>query len=199
MSVLVNPANDWATCLTTDELHQIWKPDSEITNWNQVDPSYPNQEIVLYGPDADSGTFGYFTEEINGDTGIIRDDFFPAVDDNVLVQGIAGDRGALGYAYYVANTDKLKLVGVDSGDGCVEPREETINNGNDSPLSRPLFIYVSVDALEREEVRAFVDFYLRNAADLAASVGYVGLPQQMYDDGLTLVANAATNGSEVQR
>ena len=202
LSVLVNPDNDWATCLTTEQLNAIWKPDSGITNWNQVDSSYPNQEIVLYGPDADSGTFDYFTEEINGDTGIIRDDFFPAVDDNVLVQGIAGDRGALGYfgyAYYVANTDKLKLLGVDGGAGCIEPNETTINDGSYSPLSRPLFIYVSVDALEREEVRAFVDFYLRNAADLAASVGYVGLPQQMYDDGLTLVANAATNGSEVQR
>ena len=97
LSVLVNPDNDWASCLTTDQLHEIWKPDSEITSWNQVDPSYPNLDIVLYGPDADSGTFDYFTEEINGDTGIIRDDFFPAVDDNVLVQGIAGDRGALGY------------------------------------------------------------------------------------------------------
>ena len=202
LSVLVNPDNDWATCLTTEQLNAIWKPDSEITNWNQVDSSYPNQEIVLYGPDADSGTFDYFTEEINGDTGIIRDDFFPAVDDNVLVQGIAGDRGALGYfgyAYYVANTDKLKLLGVDGGAGCIEPNETTINDGSYSPLSRPLFIYVSVDALEREEVRAFVEFYLRNAADLAASVGYFGLPQQMYDDGLTLVANAATNGSEVQR
>ena len=201
LSVLVNPDNDWATCLTTEQLNAIWKPDSEITNWNQVDSSYPNQEIVLYGPDADSGTFDYFTEEINGDTGIIRDDFFPAVDDNVLVQGIAGDRGALGYfgyAYYVANTDKLKLLGVDGGAGCIEPNETTINDGSYSPLSRPLFIYVSVDE-EREEVRAFVEFYLRNAADLAASVGYVGLPQQMYDDGLTLVANAATNGSEVQR
>ena len=202
LSVLVNPDNDWATCLTTDQLHEIWKPDSEITNWNQVDPSYPNLDIVLYGPDADSGTFDYFTEEINGDTGVIRDDFFPAVDDNVLVQGIAGDRGALGYfgyAYYVANTDKLKLVGVDPGDGCVEPNETTINGGSYLPLSRPLFVYVSTAALEREEVRAFIDFYLRNAAELAASVGYVGLPQQMYNDGLALVEKSAMNGSEVQR
>ena len=202
LSVLVNPANDWASCLTTEQLNAIWKPDSTVSNWNQIRSDFPNEEIVLYGPDADSGTFDYFTEEINGDTGIIRDDFFPAVDDNVLVQGIAGDRGALGYfgyAYYVANTDKLRLVGVDGGAGCIEPNETTINDGSYSPLSRPLFIYVSVDALEREEVRAFVEFYLRNAADLAASVGYVGLPQQMYDDGLTLVANAATNGSEVQR
>ena len=192
LSVLVNPSNDWATCLTVDELHEIWKPDSTINNWNQIRSEFPNQEIVLYGPDADSGTFDYFTEEINGDTGVIRTDFFPAVDDNVLVQGIAGDRGALGYfgyAYYVANTDKLKLVGVDSGSGCIEPSETTINDGSYSPLSRPLYIYVSIDALQREEVRAFVDFYLRNATELSASVGYVGLPQAMYDEGLNLVAN----------
>ena len=192
LSVLVNPSNDWATCLTTDELHEVWKPESEITNWNQIRSDFPNQEIVLYGPDADSGTFDYFTEEINGDTGIIRHDFYPAVDDNVLVQGIAGDRGALGYfgyAYYIANTDKLKLVGVDSGDGCIEPSEVTINDGSYFPLSRPLYIYVSIAALEREEVKAFVNYYLENAADLAASVGYVGLPQPLYDDGLALVAN----------
>ena len=195
LSVLVNPDNDWTTCLTTDQLNAIWEPESTITNWNQVDPSFPDVEIVLYGPDADSGTFDYFTEEINGDTGIIRDDFFPAVDDNVLVQGIAGDRGSLGYfgyAYYASNSDKLKLVGVDSGSGCIEPNEVSINDGTYSPLSRPLFIYVSVDALSRDEVRAFVDFYLRNAADLATSVGYVGLPQEMYDDGLELVAESAS-------
>ncbi len=201
LSVLVNPGNDWATCLSVDQLNEIWKPDSTITNWNQVDSSYPNLEIVLYGPDADSGTFDYFTEEINGDTGVIRDDFFPAVDDNVLVQGIAGDRGALGYfgyAYYIANTDKLKLVSVDGGSSCIEPNEETINNGAYSPLSRPLFIYVSIASLEREEVRAFVDFYLRNAADLAASVGYVGLPQHLYDAGLALIANPVPD-EKVQR
>ena len=192
LSVLVNPSNDWATCLTTDELHEVWKPDSTITNWNQIRPEFPNREIVLYGPDADSGTFDYFTEEINGDTGVIRTDFFPAVDDNVLVQGIAGDRGALGYfgyAYYIANTDKLKLLGVDSGSGCIEPSETTINDGSYSPLSRPLFIYVSIPSLQREEVRAFVDFYLRNSTELSASVGYVGLPQSMYDQALALVAN----------
>ncbi len=202
LSVLVNPDNDWATCLTAEQLNEVWRPDSTITNWNQIDPSFPNLEIILYGPDPDSGTFDYFTEEINGDTGVIRDDFFPAVDDNVLVQGISGDRGALGYfgyAYYIANTDKLKLVAVDGGDGCVEPSEETINKGSYTPLSRPLYIYVNVAALDRPEVRGFIDYYLENAADLAASVGYVGLPQQMYDEGLTLVANAADNGSEVQR
>lgn len=202
LSVLINPDNDWASCLTTDQLSEVWKPDSEVSNWNQINPSFPDREIVLYGPDADSGTFDYFTEEINGDTGVIRHDFFPAVDDNVLVQGIAGDRGALGYfgyAYYVANADKLKLVAVDGGDGCVEPNEETINNGSYSPLGRPLYVYVNAASLQREEVRAFIDFFLENAADLAASVGYVGLPQQMYDDALALVAKSANTGSEVKR
>ncbi len=192
LSVLVNPNNDWATCLSVEQLNEIWKPDSTVSNWNQIDPSFPNIEIVLYGPDPDSGTFDYFTEEINGDTGVIRDDFFPAVDDNVLVQGIAGDRGALGYfgyAYYIANSDKLKLVAVDGGAGCVEPNDTTINDGSYIPLNRPLFIYVNIGALERDEVRAFVDFYLRNATDLAASVGYVGLPQAMYDAALKLVAD----------
>ena len=194
LSVLVNPDNDWATCLTTEQLNAVWKPDSDVSNWNQIDSSFPDREIVLYGPDADSGTFDYFTEEINGDTGVIRHDFFPAVDDNVLVQGIAGDKGALGYfgfAYYTANADKLKLVSVDDGSGCVEPNETTINDGTYSPLSRPLYVYVNGDALAREEVRAFVDFYLRNAAWLAASVGYVGLPQEMYDEALALVAKSA--------
>ncbi len=192
LSVMVNPANDFADCLTTDELNMIWEPGSEISNWNDVRPGFPDMEMVLYGPDADSGTFDYFTDEINGEEGAIRQDFFPAVDDNVLVQGIAGDSGALGYfgyAYYVANRDKLKLVGVDSGSGCTLPSDATINDGSYAPLSRPLFIYVNIAALERPEVLAFVDFYLRNGADLASSVGYVGLPQNDYNEGLALLAN----------
>ena len=192
LSVMVNPANDFADCLTTDELNMIWEPGSEINNWSEVRPDFPDMEMVLYGPDADSGTFDYFTDEINGEEGAIRQDFFPAVDDNVLVQGIAGDSGALGYfgyAYYVANRDKLKLVGVDSGSGCTLPSDATINDGSYSPLSRPLFIYVNIAALGRPEVLAFVDFYLRNGADLASSVGYVGLPQNDYNEGLALLAN----------
>ena len=192
LSVMVNPGNDWVDCLTTEELNKIWEPESSINNWNQVRSEFPNQEIILYGPDADSGTFDYFTEEINGDTGVIRTDFTPAVDDNVLVQGIAGDRGSLGYfgyAYYLANADKLKVLGVDSGSGCISPSDKTINDGTYSPLSRPIFIYVNVAALERPEVRAFVNFYLENAAELAASVGYVGLPEALYNDAIALVGN----------
>lgn len=192
LSVMVNPSNDFADCLTTEELRMIWEPGSSVDNWSQVRSEFPDRGIVLYGPDADSGTFDYFTDEINGEEGAIRREFFPAVDDNVLVQGIAGDSGALGYfgyAYYIANQDKLKLVAVDSGDGCVYPTDETVNNGTYSPLSRPLFIYVNIASLDRPEVRAFVDFYLENGADLAAGAGYVGLSKVAYDDLLALVAN----------
>ena len=192
LSVMVNTRNDFVECLTTGELNSIWMPESSVTTWQDVRSEWPAEEIKLYGPDSESGTFDYFTEEITGDTGLIRQDFVPAVDDNVLVQGISGDRyslGYFGYAYYAANTDKLKLVAVDSGSGCILPSETTINNGTYSPLSRPLFIYVSIAALERPEVRAFVDFYLENGESLASSVGYVGLPQEMYNESLDLVAN----------
>ena len=190
LSVMVNPSNDFAECLTTDELNKIWEPGSLVNNWSQVRGDFPDQEIVLYGPDADSGTFDYFTEAINGQERAIRQDFFPAVDDNVLVQGIAGDLGALGYfgyAYYVASADKLKLVAVDGGSGCVEPNVTTINDGSYAPLSRPLFIYVNIAALGRSEVNAFVDFYLSNGAVLAESVGYVGLPQNDYNESLAAI------------
>ncbi len=192
LSVMVNPSNDFAECLTTDELKKIWEPESSVNNWSQVRGGFPDQEIVLYGPDADSGTFDYFTEAINGQERAIRQDFFPAVDDNVLVQGIAGDLGSLGYfgyAYYVASADKLKLVAVDGGAGCVEPSATTINDGSYAPLSRPLFIYVNIAALGRPEVKAFVDFYLNNGAVLAESVGYVGLPQNAYNEGLAAIRN----------
>lgn len=192
LSVMVNPSNDFVDCLTTEELRMIWEPGSSVDNWSQVRSEFPDRRMVLYGPDADSGTFDYFTDEINGEEGAIRREFFPAVDDNVLVQGIAGDSGALGYfgyAYYIANADKLKLVAVDSGDGCVYPTDETVNNGTYSPLSRPLYVYVNIASLDRPEVRAFVDFYLENGADLAAGAGYVGLSKVAYDDLLALVAN----------
>ena len=192
LSVMVNPRNDFAQCLTTDELNRIWMPQSSVTTWRDVRSEWPDEEIKLYGPDSESGTFDYFTEEITGDTGLIRQDFVPAVDDNVLVQGIAGDRyslGYFGYAYYAANTDKLKLVAVDSGSGCILPSDETINDGTYSPLSRPLFIYVNIAALERPEIKAFIQFYMQNGASLASSVGYVGLPQAMYNEALELVEN----------
>ena len=183
LSVMVSPENDFVECLTTDQLKMIWEPGSTVTDWSDVDPSWPSSKIALYGPDTDSGTFDYFTEEIMGEAQLSRADYTASADDNVLVQGIAGGRyslGYFGYAYYQENQDKLKLVAVDSGNGCVEPTSETIENGSYSPLSRPLFIYVSKVSLERPEVKTFVEFYLDNAADLAQEVGYIKLGDDEY-------------------
>lgn len=183
LSVLVSPDNDFVECLSVEQLKAIWEPGSAVNNWNDVDPAFPDKKIVLYGPDTDSGTFDYFTEEVVGEAQASRADYTASADDNVLVQGIAGGRyslGYFGYAYYAENTDKLKLVDVDSGNGCVTPTSETIENGTYSPLSRPLFIYVSKQSLERPEVKAFVEFYLDNAAELAQEVGYIRLGEAEY-------------------
>ena len=183
LSVMVSPDNDFVECLTTDQLKMIWEPSSTVEKWSDVDPSWPDNDIDLYGPDTDSGTFDYFTEEIMGEAQLSRPDYTASADDNVLVQGIAGGRHSLGYfgfAYYQENQDKLKLVAVDSGNGCVLPTSESIENGTYSPLSRPLFIYVSRQSMERPEVKAFVEFYLDNAADLAQEVGYIKLGDDEY-------------------
>lgn len=183
LSVLVSPDNDFVECLSVEQLKAIWEPGSAVNNWNDVDPAFPDKKIVLYGPDTDSGTFDYFTEEVVGEAQASRADYTASADDNVLVQGIAGGRyslGYFGYAYYAENTDKLKLVSVDSGNGCVTPTSETIENGTYSPLSRPLFIYVSKQSMERPEVKAFVEFYLDNAAELAQEVGYIRLGEAEY-------------------
>ena len=190
LSVIVNPDNDFVHCLTTEQLKAICEPESKINNWNQVDSSWPDKQIELYGPDADSGTFDYFTEEIVGESQASRWDYTPSADDNVLIQGISGDRNALGYfgyAYYVENVDKLKIVAVDSGEGCVKPTSETIENGTYSPLSRPLFIYVNVNKLSKPQVKEFVRFYMENAGQLSGEVGYIGLSQQEYEDNLTKI------------
>ena len=190
LSVVVHPDNDFVDCLTTDELNLIWGPGSDIDNWNKIRPEFPDQRIRLYGPGTDSGTFDYFTDEINGEEGATRPDYTASEDDNVLVQGISGDRGSLGYfgyAYYIENTDRLKVVAVDEGEGCVSPTEETINSGTYSPLSRPLFIYVNVAELQKPEVKAFIEYYMENAAELAVEVGYVALPDNVYQENLTAI------------
>lgn len=184
LSVVVNPQNTWVDHMTTEELQRIWQPESDVKYWSDVRATWPKEEIKLYGPGTDSGTFDYFTEAINGEAQLCRSDFTASEDDNVLVQGISGDKYALGffgYAYYVENTDKLKIVPVDGGNGPQVPSEETINNGAYSPLSRPLFIYVASKSAEREEVRTFVNYYLDNAPMLAGEVGYVALPAKAYD------------------
>ena len=187
LSVMVNPANDFVECMTVDELHTVWKPEAEevVTKWNQVRPEWPDQNIGLYAPGVDSGTFDYFTETVNGESQASRADFLPSEDDNVLVTGISGDRGSLGYfgyAYYAENADRLKVVGIDGGEGCVLPTEETINNGSYSPLSRPLFIYVTSDALNQPQVKAFVEYYLDKAnRNLVSETGYIPFPDTIYD------------------
>jgi len=183
LAVMVNPNNTFASCMTVDELKQIWEPGSQISRWNQVRSEWPDGEFELYGPGTDSGTFDYFTEAIMGEEDASRPDFTASEDDNVLVQGIAGDQYALGYfgyAYYAENQDKLKLVAIDNGNGCVEPTPETVQSGEYAPLSRPLFIYLSQTAMERPEVKAFVEFYLTNAQQLVPDVGYVPLGAEVY-------------------
>ena len=187
LSVLVNKENDFVDCLSVAQLNMIWAPEAEgvVMKWSQVDPSWPDEDIKLYAPGVDSGTFDYFTEAVNGDGGVSRGDFVASEDDNVLVQGIAGDRhslGYFGYAYYVENRDKLKVVPVDGGNGCVAPTDEAINDGRYAPLSRPLFIYVRADAARETHVAEFVRYYLSGEGQrLAASVGYIPFPGAVYD------------------
>jgi len=190
LSVMVHPDSDFVDCLTVAELKSIWAPGSTIKNWKDVRSGFPDKPLSLYGPDTDSGTFDYFTEVINGKAKDSRADYTASADDNALVQGIAGDENALGYfgfAYYEANTDKLKLLGVDPGSGCVEPSREAILNETYAPLSRPLLVYVRKDALERPEVQGFMRFYLDNGKALVDEVGYVEVPDAVYQEGLAKI------------
>lgn len=193
LTVVRNPANDWAACMTVDELKRVWQPGSSITRWNQVRPEWPDEEIKLYGPDTDSGTFDYFTEAIVGEEDASRDDYTASADDNVLVVGVEGDRGSLGYfgfAYYEESSDKLGAVAIDNGSGCVLPGRETIETGTYAPLSRPMFIYTKAQALAKPQVRAFLQFYLDNATIFVPEVGYVPLDGGRYTGLLgTLNAN----------
>jgi phosphate transport system substrate-binding protein len=181
LAVLVNPANSFVQCLTVEELKRIWNAGSTVRTWQDVRPEWPAQDIKLYGPGTNSGTFDYFTEVINGEGGATRADYTASEDDNVLVQGVAGDASALGYfgyAYLAENRGQLKAVAVDGGEGCVMPTPETIESGAYAPLSRPLYIYVNRAELQRPEVEAFVDFYLANTAELSEAVGYIPLGPQ---------------------
>ncbi len=192
LSVVINPENDWVDYLTVEELRLIWAPESQgkITRWSQVRPGWPDEEMHLFGPGTDSGTFDYFTDAIVGQEGASRGDYQASEDDNVLVQGVANDKYALGYfglAYYLENKDILKAVPIDdgnpeNGDGPILPSPETVLDGTYQPLSRPIFIYVNRQAAERPEVQEFVRFYLSldNAKTLIPEVGYVPLPDEVY-------------------
>ncbi len=187
LAIITNKDNTWLTNITVDELKKIWEPAAQgvIKKWNQINPAWPNEEIHLYGPSTAHGTYDYFTEEINGKSGASRGDFTACADYNVLVQGVATDKFALGYvglAYVEENVDKLKLIGVDGGKGAITPTAQTVADGTYAPLSRPLFIYINNQALKKAEVKAFVEFYIDNAAALSKEVGYVAMPTEKYEE-----------------
>jgi len=186
LTVVIHPGNKWAQTLTVAELRKMWEPAAQgkVKTWKQVNPAWPDQALKLFGPGADSGTFDYFTEAVNGKAKSSRGDFTASEDDNVLVQGVSRDVNALGYfgfAYYVENKDKLRAVRIaDKAGQGVEPSFETVINGTYQPLARPIFIYINSKSLERPEVREFVEFYMNNAEVLVREVKYVPLPAKAY-------------------
>ncbi len=184
LSVCVNPKNTWCDCMTVKQLKSIWQPESAVSKWSDLDSEWPDEEIKLYGAGTDSGTFDYFTEAIVGEARKSRDDYTQSEDDNVLVTGVAGDTYSLGYfglAYYEENREKLKVLGIDAGDGnCVKPSLETVRGNTYRPLSRPLFIYVRTSSLNRPDVRTFVEFYLSNVEGLVTKAGYVPSAEEVY-------------------
>jgi phosphate transport system substrate-binding protein len=181
IAVVVNKENTWATCLTVDQLKKIWEPKSKVDNWNQVDSSFPDQKLTLAGPGTDSGTFDFFTAQINGEEDASRTDYQATEDDNVIVQAVEGDKGGLGYfglSYFEQNQGNLNDVQVDGGSGCVTPSKETVQDGSYAPLSRPLFIYVKNSSLQKPEVKAFVQYLLDNQSTIAENALFVPMTDE---------------------
>ncbi|RME39995.1 MAG: PstS family phosphate ABC transporter substrate-binding protein [Planctomycetota bacterium] len=189
LSVVVNPSNTFCNELSVEELRRIWEPGSRINNWSQIRPGFPDLPLHLYGPGTDSGTFDYFTKVIVGKEHTSRSDYTASESDNVLVRGVAGDQGALGYfgfAYYVANKKRLKILGIRQGNAApVKPTMETVRSGKYKPLSRPLFLYVNKEAYKLPQVRAFLAFLLDHARSIVEHprVGYVALSDELYEIG----------------
>jgi len=178
-------------CMTTDELKKLWNQGSKVKSYDEVNPKFPSTKVTLFGPGTDSGTFDFFTKEINGEEGVSRKEYQPSEDDNVLVQGVEGEDGALGYfgfSYYEQNQEKLNLVGVDGGEGCVKPSLETIQNGTYKPLARPIFMYPSEKSLARPEVKAFMDYILKNQETIAKSSQIVPMTPEQIEKGTTALA-----------
>lgn len=189
LTIVANPKNDWTKVITVAELKKIWEPAAQgkITKWSQVNPAWPDNTMKLYGAGADSGTFDYFTEAIVGKAKSSRGDFTASEDDNVLVQGVASDKNALGFfgfAYYVENQKKVKALAVDGGKGGILPSAKTVEDGSYQPLSRPIFIYVNVKSADKPEVKEFVEFYMKNAVTLVKEVKFFPLPAQAYTTNL---------------
>ncbi|HUP33713.1 MAG TPA: substrate-binding domain-containing protein, partial [Gaiellaceae bacterium] len=188
LAVVVNTENDWVDCLTVDQLASIWGPDAEgkVQNWKDIDSTFPDQRLLLAGPGTDSGTFDYFTGEVNGEEGASRADYTASEDDNVIVQAVSGERGGMGYfglSYVEENVGKLKAVPIENEDGdCVEPSVETVQDGTYNPLGRPLFIYAKKSSFERPEVQAFAQFMLDSNTAIAESALYVPLTDEQLAD-----------------
>jgi phosphate transport system substrate-binding protein len=196
LSVVVNPNNNWADCLTVDQLKKIWAPGSKVDNWKDVDSSFPNVKLTLYGAGTDSGTFDYFTDAIVGEEGASRSDYTATEDDNVTVTGVAGERGALGYfglSYLETNRSKVKGVEIDGGDGCVAPTTDTVQNGTYTPLSRPLFAYVKSSELERVEVDAFLQYIVENQERIAKAALFVPLTEDQVSKSQTQLEAGSTD------
>jgi phosphate transport system substrate-binding protein len=194
IAIVVNPKNDWVKEITVDQLKKMWEPDAKgkIMKWSQIDPKWPDQPIKLFGPGSDSGTFDYFTEAIVGKAKMSRGDYTASEDDNIIVQGVATDKLALGYfgvAYATENQKKLKIVPVVGGskspkkDAAILPTKETVESGSYFPLARPIFIYVSESAYKKPEVAEFTKFYLKNSQKLVPEVKYIALPAKAYQMG----------------
>ena len=191
IAVVTNPDLK-VDCLTVDELKKLWNQGSKITKLSEVNPKLPDTTLSLFGPGTDSGTFDFFTDVINGEEGVSREDYQPSEDDNILVQGVAGEPGGFGYfghSYYEQNADTLNLVKVDGGDGCVEPTTETIQSGEYKPLSRPLFMYPSDKALKRPEVKAFMDYILENQQAIAEASQIVPMNTEQTDKAKTALGS----------
>jgi phosphate transport system substrate-binding protein len=200
IAVVVNPENDWAKCLTVDQLKRLWGPGSKIRRWRDLDPRFPDEELVLFGAGTDSGTFDYFTDAIVGEEGSSRSDYTASEDDNVTVQGVSGSKGALGYfglSYLLENEDRVKAVPVDGGDGCVEPTVDTVQSGEYRPLSRPLFTYVNEDRLDEEPaIDPFLTFLLDNEPRLARAAKFVPMTSEQLDQAHTVLESGGVGVEE---
>lgn len=197
LSVILNPGNDFATCLTTDQLNTIWEPGSKVNNWNQVDDSFPDLALDLFGPGTDSGTFDYFTDVINGEEGAQRTDYNNiGEDDNAAVTGVSGSEGGmgyLGYSFFSENEGTIIAAEIDAGEGCVAPSPETAQDGTYTPLGRQLFIYPSGEALQKPEVQAFVEFYINNNDEIAERASVIPLNDEQKEEALAKV-DSLTSG-----
>jgi phosphate transport system substrate-binding protein len=198
MTVVINPRNNFIKSLTVDQLRRLWEPQAQgkITHWNQIDPSWPNQRISLFGPGADSGTFEYFTEAVTGKSKSSRGDFTASEDDNILVKGVSTNQFGLayfGFAYYEENKSKVRAVPIVNKDGkAVYPSEKTVMDGTYNPLARPIFIYANANSIKKPEVRQFIEFYMKNGANIIREIKFVPLPNKVYEANLANLNKART-------